>query len=213
MPPVADVLASQRTHVLFVLGEGETPPPAPAADHPILRTRRYALSEVDVTRGHHVALPFRSLSIHELSVDGAEEAAPVIERLVADAQGRVGTWLSFPLGEQVGTAAWDAPYVTLAFANGYPGQEPEFREWYPTRHIRHAMAIPALTSGQCHLRTGYQHDTVAPLDFEIIALYEQTGTPEDFVTQIESIERGTFAFPAMDVTTGRFAESAWRRLA
>lgn len=102
--------------------------------------------------------------------------------------------------------------LTLAFANGTPGQETEFREWYATRHIRHALNIPALVSGQCFERTQFQMPGAMNACFATIAVYEQEGSPESIIASFLSLPEGTLRFPMLDRSPGRFAEWSYRSL-
>ncbi len=96
----------------------------------------------------------------------------------------------------------------MAFANATPGHEFEFREWYATRHIRHALNIPALVSGQCFQRTEFQQPGALEAGFSLIAKYEQEGTAEAMLASMNSLPDSLFEFPMLDLT--RFAESVYR---
>jgi hypothetical protein len=100
--------------------------------------------------------------------------------------------------------------LTIAFANGVPGQETEFREWYATRHIRHALKIPALVSGQCFERTKFQRPGTVEASFSMIAIYEQEGTPEAILDGFALLPDGALHFPMLDRSPFRFAEVVYR---
>jgi len=224
-----ELLTEQRSHVLVVLSN-----PQAGSDHifrswylgpyqqemlalgPVLSGQQYEAHELDVSRGRYPGLPFLYLGIYDLSVDGAQAALEVIER-IRELHGRQkcaaapATWLYYPVSERVGRAAVARPsLVTLAFANAVAGRETEFREWYATRHIRHALNIPALVSGQCLERTEFQSPGALAADYSMIALYEQEGTAEEMMRSFNSLPPGTLDFPAMDLT--RFAEWVYRPL-
>lgn len=222
-----ELLTAQRSHVLFVLS-GAAPEheqeyrdwyrsahrEALAAHVGVLSAQQYEQHEVDITLGRYPRLPFRYLGIYELSVDGASAASPFIDAVTALHSSQPSarppaTWLYYPANEKVGRSPTTSPsLLTLAFANGVPGKEGEFREWYATRHLRHALHIPALVSGQCFERTEFQRPGAMPAGFSTIAVYEQEGTPQDILDSFASIPLGTFDFPALDVS--RFAESVYR---
>jgi hypothetical protein len=98
--------------------------------------------------------------------------------------------------------------LTLAFANGFADSEGEFREWYATRHIRHALNIPVLVSGQTFERTQFQRPGVLEAGFATIAVYEQVGPPEVILESFATLPEETFHFPSMDMS--RFAEGVYR---
>jgi hypothetical protein len=170
-----------------------------------------------VSGGKYPGLPCRYLALYDLSVDGAQAALAVIERVTqlhrneASAEAPA-TWLYYPASERVGRGAAQTPsLLTLAFANAVAGQEAEFREWYATRHIRHALNIPALVSGQCFERTQFQSPGALPADYATIAVYEQEGSAREIMQSFGSLPPGVLDFPAMDLT--RFAEWVYRPLA
>jgi hypothetical protein len=228
-PSPLELLGEQRSHVLVALSN-----PQEGSDRmfrawylgpyqqeilalgPVLSGQQYEPHELDVSRGRYPGLPFRYLALYDLSVDGARAALGVIER-ISELHGREksaaapATWLYYPVSERVGRAPAARPsLLTLAFANAVRGKEAEFREWYATRHIRHALRIPALVSGQCLERTQFQSPGALAADYSMIAVYEQEGTPEDMMRSISSLPPGTLDFPAMDLT--RFAEWVYRPL-
>jgi hypothetical protein len=224
-----ELTRQQRSHVLFVHSNANTSSQeeflewyrgayaaAVAAFDGVLRTQQYEQDEVDITSGEFEPLPFRYLAVHELSVDGAEAAASVLDGITAlhrehPAAEAPATWLYYPVSERVGRPPVFAPsMLTLAFANSVRGQEAAFREWYATRHIRHALNIPVLVSGQCFERTQFQRPGVMEARFGTIAVYEQEGTAESIVESFETLPESTFEFPMLDLT--RFAESSYRPL-
>jgi hypothetical protein len=221
------LLRKQYSHVLFVLSNAKQGHEARFLDwyrshyretvsvfEGVLASTQYELHEVDITQGRYPRLPFRYLGLHELSLDGAVAAEGLIERIALlhrehGAAEAPATWLYYPVSEKVGRASRPKPsMLTLAFANGLAGQEAEFREWYATRHIRHALNVPALVTGQCFQRTQYQKPGALGAEFEIIAVYEQEGTPEDILQSFASLPESIFHFPTLD--TSRFAEAVYR---
>lgn len=221
------ILKDQCSHVLFVLTNavsgredafaswfGGACRDTILAQPGVLHASQYEQDDVDITGGQFPAPPFRYVAICELSIDGAEQAGEIIAAIHAlfegsDCAAAAATWLYYPVGRPVGISAAAATMVTLAFANGLPGTDDDFREWYVTRHIRHALNIPTLTSGQCFERTRYQrHGAVEPA-FHIIAVYEQTGSSEAIIEAFGRLAPETIAFPALDLS--RFGEAAYRR--
>jgi hypothetical protein len=176
----------------------------------------YEPDEVDVSGGKYPGLPFSYLGLYDLSVDGAQAALGVIESIrewhrLEPSAAPAAMWLYYPVGERVGRPAVVRPsLLTMAFANALPGQEAEFREWYVTRHIRHALNIPALVSGQCFERTQFQSPGAAAAEYSMIAIYEQEGTPQQMMMDLSAVPAGTLDFPAMDLS--RFAEWVYRPL-
>jgi len=223
------LIRKQRSHLLFILSK---PKQARESDflkwyqgayrdavvgiENVLSLQHYEQHPVDITRGRFAPLPFRYLGLCEISVDGAQAAQNLleaIERLHAEhgAAAAPAIWIYYPASEKAGRAAAKRPsLLTLAFANPVEGKEAEFREWYATRHIRHALNIPALVSGQCFLRTQFQRPGALEAGFHTIALYEQEGTPESIIDSFNTIPASTFEFPSMD--TVHFAESVYRPL-
>lgn len=179
----------------------------------VVQAHVYEPHPIDITCGKYPPLPFTHLAICDLILDGTDEARTVIEAINQLHQIRLdseppATWLFYPLGEKVRRGARDQgrlPMLTIAFANGVLGREDEFREWYCTRHIRHALTIPALVSGQCFARTVFQDPGALELGFSMVAIYEQDGTPEALLESLATLPPSTFDFPAMDDV--RFAEA------
>jgi hypothetical protein len=221
------LLAGQRSHVLFVLSNHRAGQESrflewyrgalrrAALDSPlVLKAQHYEQHEIDITRGRYPRFPFHYLGLYELSLDGAEQATSVIERVVTahreqDAALAPATWLYYPVCEKVGRCPGASPsMLTVAYANGTEGQQSEFREWYATRHIRHALKIPALVSGQCFERTHFQRAGALEPMFATIAVYEQEGEPQDILASFASLPEGALLFPMLDRT--RFAECVYR---
>lgn len=218
------LLQRQRSHILFVLSN------APAGRRPeylrwyqgtylqevrqapcVVSAQHYERHEVDLTLGSFPPLPFEYLGLYEISVDGAQAAEGLIDRIGALHDRTAATWLYYPMSEKVGRSPATLPsMLTIAFANPVEGQAAEFREWYATRHIRHALNIPALVTGQCFERTLFQKPGALDPTFAMIAVYEQTGTPESIIESIASFPEGTLDFPAMHKS--RFAEWVYRPL-
>jgi hypothetical protein len=221
------LIKKQRSHVLFVLSNpkaGQEPAflgwyegayRQALSKHPeVLSARHYVRHEVDITQGRFAPLPLRYLALYEISLDGAEAASSLIERVTElhrehPAAEAPATWLYYPSSEKVGRAPAKTPsMLTLAFANGTPGQDAQFREWYATRHTRHALNIAALVSGQCFERTQFQRPGALDASFSTIAIYEQEGTPESIIESFLSLPAATFDFPTLDLS--RFAEAVYR---
>jgi hypothetical protein len=226
-PRALDLLAEQRSHVLFVLSNSQ-----PGSEREfrtwylgifqrtvlklpgVLRGQPYEAHEVDVSGGKYPGLPYQYLGVYDVSVDGAPSANGILDH-VRDLHDREvsaqppAVWLYYPASERVGRSPVSRPsLITVAFVNFIPGREDEFREWYATRHIRHALQIPALVNGQCFVRTQFQSPGAMDADFSMIALYEQEGSPEEMRKSIETLPTGALDFPAMDLT--RFAEWVYR---
>ena len=217
----------QRSHILFVitgprdgqLGDFQkwlkgTYCEAVSFDHRVLRSRFFAQHSIDITGGQwrHFRSPY--LAVHELSLDGAEEAMTLVEMInqLHQSHAAPATWLYSPCCERVGEDAQLAqPMVVVAFATGLPGRQDEFREWYTTRHIRHALNIPCFANGQCFLRTQCQRPGSMKAEFDLIALYEIDDGPEAILESMDRLPKGLLAFPSLD--TGRFEESVYQPLA
>ena len=87
------------------------------------------------------------------------------------------------------TVSPSSSIITIAFANAVKGREAEFREWYTTEHLRHALLVPALISSQRFELTGFQTPGVMAPDYETIAIYEQNDTPENMIKGMALIDR------------------------
>lgn len=225
------LLREQRSHVLFVLSNGRAGHDAAflkwyrgayrnqLTNFPgVLTVGLYERHELDLTLGRYPPPPFRYLGLCDLSLDGAQAAEGMVEHVTAlhrdqPAAEAPATWLYYPVSEKVGRSPPDLPaMLTLAFANAVAGRELEFREWYATRHIRHALNIPALVSGQCFERTQFQRSGALEPSFNTIAVYEQADTPQAILDSLNSIPKGVLDFPAMDPAPLRFAEAAYTPL-
>lgn len=212
-----DIIKTQRSHLLFLLSNA-----APGKDaayiqwyrsefstligklgEKVLAVQLFRQHEIDVCKDEYQQIPFRYLNIIELSLDGAQQAESLIEKITAMQikwlEKELAAWLYYPICEKVGRSAnRENSMLTIAFANPLAGKEDEFREWYCTRHIRHALNVSALVSGQCFQLTNYQHSETAP-SYKIIAIYEQEGSPEEMIVAFESLPEETFSFPALDL--------------
>ena len=182
----------------------------------VIGVQHFSRHEVDITMGHYPPPDYGYLSVYELSIDGAEQAAKVIahinERYENESSaGSLATWLYYPSSEKVGRVSDKEDHLlTLAFANATKGNEQEFREWYCTRHIRHALYIPVLVSGQCFERAQFQQSGQSEPEYQMIAMYEQEGSPKEFLDFCNSMSeevRVTLQFPTLDAT--RFGECAY----
>ncbi len=220
-------LSRQRSHVLIVLSNSKS-----GSDPEfrkwylghyqssvlklanVVRGQQYEAHEVDVSGGKYPGLPYHYLGLYEISVDGAPNADRILDRIKdlhhreASAQSPA-TWLYYPVSERVGRPPVSPPsLLTIAFTNPVAGQEEEYREWYATRHIRHALQIPALVSGQCFARTQFQKAGAMEAVFSMIAIYEQEGSPEEMRQSFATLPAGALDFPALDLT--RFAEWVYK---
>jgi hypothetical protein len=179
----------------------------------LLSAQHYKRHEVDITMGRWPPPPYQYVGLYEISVDGAQAAVSLIDQITASHAREAtafapATWLYYVAGEKVGRAPAATPsMVTLAFANPQPGREAEFREWYTTRHIRHALSIPAFVSGQCFERACFQKPGAMEAIFATIAVYEQEGTPQEIIKSLGSIPDGALEFPSLDAS--RFGESVY----
>lgn len=222
------IAQSQRSHTLFVLSN-----PVPGKQEPflawyggsylraifedrlVLAAKHFEQHEVDITLGRHPRLPYRHLAIYELALDGAEQADGLCRKIAAmheeeESAETPALWLYYPICERVGREPSKRSLLTIAFANGLANRQTEFEEWYTTRHIRHALKIPALTSGQCFRPTGFQHAGPFPISFDVIAVYDQEGEPESIIESFELLPPEALSFPTLDVH--RFAESVYRAI-
>jgi hypothetical protein len=221
------LLKRQRSHVLFVLSNANEGCEATFLDWyqgayrqrvsscaGVLGVQHYEQHEVDITLGRYARLPFRYLGLYQLSLDGAQAADGLIELIAglhrdSAAAQAPATWLYYPTSERVGRSPVRNPsMITVAFANGVVGLDAEFREWYATRHIRHALNIPVFVSGQCFELTQIQRKSALDAAYNTIAIYEQEGTPEEIIESCARLQPGTLDFPTID--TSRFAESVYR---
>lgn len=220
------LLESQRSHLLFVLSNARLGLQAEfvhwskntyrirlEALDKVLTVNHFEKHEVDVTGGEYEEIDYDYLSIIELSLDGAEQSESIIDKIEhlyeseSSAQ-QPAIWLYYPVSEKVGrNPIADKEMLTLAFANPLPGTDIAFREWYCTRHIRHALNVPELVSGQCLELTGYQKTTM-PSKYRMIAVYEQEGSPEQMIESFQRLPEEVLDFPALDLVN--FAEWVYR---
>ena len=176
-----------------------------------------------VLKERYKPIGFDCLSIVQLGLDGAEDALGLIERIKIlyqneSSAGDVATWLYYPVSEKVGcnqaNPAPSSPIITIAFANAVKGRQAEFQEWYSTQHIRHALVIPALISGQRFELTEFQSSGAMASDYQTIAIYEQNDTPENMVASFPHIDPEKAAkvvwSPSGDLE--RFTEWAYQTL-
>lgn len=183
----------------------------------VISIQHFQKHKVDITMGHFPSPPFRYVGIYELCLDGADQAGEVIDQIFLMFQEESSAdkpvaWLYYPISEKVGytTHSLENPSLILAFSNAIPGKEMEFREWYSTRHLRHALYVPIIISGQCFESTIYQHSDSDQAPYNIIAIYEIDGTAQDFLNYRESIPQEVaeiFHFPSLDIS--RFGESVY----
>jgi hypothetical protein len=182
--------------------------------HHIFSARHYRQHEIDITCGRHAPMPYSYLGLYELALDGAEESLSVIDQLTTLHQ-RSNTscgaafWIYFPIGSKVGKNCPAAPMLTVADANPVDGPEDEFREFYSTQHIRHALNIRALVSGQCFERSQFQHPGAEEVRFKVVALYEQVDGPEAIIAAFARLPKGTLDFPALNKMYGAFSECTY----
>ena len=213
----------QRSHILFVLSN---PMPDRGSEflswykqdyHHAIEKSDNILSvqhyEQDEPEEGYPPPEYQYFGIYELSLDGAEEAESIIQQVTdmhsrEDSANTPATWLYYPISEAVGRPAIiENPMLIVAFANGIRGSESEFREWYCTRHIRHALNAPYNANGQCFGLTNFQRSGSAEPIYEIMAVYEQENTPQEALefwnslpTDESSELEKKFLFPTMDLT-------------
>lgn len=221
------LLPEQRSHLLLVLSQ-----PAPGGETVfrdwyvgpyrrtidatgVLKAQHFEQHEVDITRGKFSRPPCQYLGVYELSLDGAHQAENLIDRITTQHREQPAaqvpaTWLYYPVSEKVGGYSGVPSMLVVAFANGAPGREDEFREWYVTGHIRHALKIPSLVAGQCFERTQFQRSGALEAAYSMIALYEHVGTAQDFIDGHSSLPKGSLPFPSLDLNPSRFAECLYR---
>ena len=187
----------------------------------VLTAQHFEPHEIDIMQGAYPAPDYQYLGIYELCLDGAEQAQDIISFIheahkQESSADTPATWLYYPISEKVGRPAQISnPMVTLAFANGIPNSDDEFREWYCTRHLRHALHIPVFVNGQCFGPTGFQNEGSMALNSSLIALYEWEGGPQDYFDYLNSVSEEVgnkltemLSFPTLD--TSRFGECVYR---
>ena len=229
-----DVASKQPSHTLFVLSNGvsgcegaflewykQNYHQAIAEKEHVLSAQHFEQHEIDIMQGACPPPNYQYVGIYELCLDGAEQAQDIIS-FIRDAHQQESsadtpaTWLYYPISEKVGRPAQISnPMVTLAFANGTSNNEDEFREWYCTRHLRHAFHIPVFVNGQCFGPTGFQDAGSMEPNSSLIALYEWEGGPQDYFDYLNSLSEAVgekltemLSFPTLDAT--RFGECVYR---
>jgi len=220
---------SQRSHLLLILSNSKPNKSVAFIDwasgdlreniansKQVLSIKLMEKHAIDVTEGAYQEIPYHYLFIVELNLDGACQANLLIDSIFKWYSQEASavpptTWLYYPVCEKVGRCA-DKRHLmlTLAFANPLPGREAEFREWYATQHIRHALNVPQLVSGQCFESTCYQHTGVSTIDYKMIAMYEQEGTPEEMIKSFAELSEDALDFPSLDLIN--FAEWVYQPL-
>lgn len=220
------LLKSQRSHLLFVLSNASSGQQTEFVNWSknrylmnlealgkVLTVSHFEKHEIDITGGEYEQIDYDYLSVIELSLDGAEQSEYVIDKIQhlyesEPSAEEPAIWLYYPVSEKVGrNPIAGKEMLTLAFANPLPDTDLMFREWYCTRHIRHALNVPELVSGQCLELTGYQKTSMPP-KYKMIAVYEQEGTPEQIIESFERLPEETFEFPTLDLVN--FAEWVYR---
>lgn len=220
----------QRSHLLLVLSNAlsnednaflswyETDYRQAIVDHDnVLSVQHFEKHEIDITAGHYPPPNYKYLGVYDLSLDGAEEANDLMN-FIADAHcagNRAETpaiWLYYPISERVGEPfKIKSQKLILAFATAISGYEDKFREWYCSQHIRHALNIPVLVSGQCFEKTGFQCSKSIAAVSNLLALYEQDGSPQEFLKQVKSLPKKTLEFPPI-VDDSCFSEGVYQPL-
>jgi hypothetical protein len=181
----------------------------------VVSVQGFARDPADITQGRYPPLPYDHLTLVQLSVDGAEQAAGLIGEIAdrhqqSEFAGPPATWIYFPISAAVGLPLERPRAIAVAFANAVDDRQAEFREWYATRHIRHALAIPAVVSGQCFERAQFQQPGAAPCAFQMIAIYQLIDTPASIIRAFETLPAGALDFPTLDPI--KFAEWVYTAL-
>ena len=147
--------------------------------------------------GDYKPIGYDCLGLYQLSLSCEKEASEVIHAINAlydsePSAEAIATWLYYPVSEKVGcNPAITSPsteYITIAFANAVKGREAEFRQWYTTEHLRHALLVPALTSSQRFELASHQTPGAMASSYETIAIYEQDDTPENMLKGMATID-------------------------
>lgn len=152
----------------------------------VLSCQLFERQDYDISDGISIDCDFDFVTVCELGLDGAEQAAPTMDNIVKLFRaGRLAQepalWLFYPVSEKVGRPPDYSPFISLAFAAPVKGLEAEFREWYSTGHIRHALNIPTYVSSQRFELTEFQQPGAAAASYESLAVYEQEGCIDDIV--------------------------------
>ena len=200
---------TQRSHNLYVFSnavagqedaflswfKGEHLQTVSALDK-VLAAQHFVQNEKDITNGISKPTGYTYLSIYELSLDGAEQAGALIDQISSlhDCQvaaGDTAFWLYYPVSEKVGCSAHTKlDFLVLAFGNAVKGKEAQFREWYSTEHIRHALILPTMVSGQRFELSIYQQPGATAPSYDSLAVYEQEGTLEELVEGFLALKPG-----------------------
>ena len=184
----------------------------------VLSTHHYEIEDFCMVPELSKPCDYRYLAVYELSLDGAEEAADLIDQITALHKGQSSAdkpaiWLYYPVSEKVGRCpVGEDQLMTLAFGNAVPGTEEEFREWYTTEHIRHALNVPTLVSGQRFELSRFQKSGGTEPSYESVAIYEQEGTVEALRAGLPSIDPETIP-PSASLDLSRFSEWTYKPLA
>lgn len=182
----------------------------------VLSLQHYQQHSLDLIGGAK-PIGFDYLAVYQLCLDGAEDSDHLIKEIhsayqIQSSVSEIAIWLYYPISEKVGCQnTEDSAFISIAFANAKEGCVAELREWYSTEHIRHALIIPAFTSGQCFALTGYQQSGVKASDYQIIAVYEQNDTPENLVASLSGIDVSKLIFSSA-LDTERFTEWSYRAI-
>lgn len=222
-----EIIKYQRSHLMLILSNAQNGQQQQfnrwninllqkklAENNEVLNSRLFEKHEIDVTEGQYQDIPYQYLNIIELSIDGAQQVENLADQIMRwhleePSADQPVLWLFYPATERVGRPAGsEHPMLTLAFANALPNKDLDFREWYCTRHIRHALNVPQIVSGQCFERTIYQPTNSLPNEYSMIAIYEQEGTPEEMIKSFHRLPDEALDFPSLDLI--KFAEWVYR---
>ena len=147
--------------------------------------------------GEYKPIGFEYMGLYQLGLDGAKDVSELIDQINTlyqneQSAGDIATWLYHPVTEKIGcdsrVVSPSTPIITIAFANAVKGRETEFKEWYSTEHLRHALLLPAFTSSQRFELTGFQIPGAMEPGYETIAIYEQNDKPENLIKGFEVID-------------------------
>lgn len=224
-----DLLSKHRSHCLLIMSKAKSGNESDfldwyqgvyqekiVSDKQVLKGQLYEQHEVDITLGRHKPIPFHYMAIYDLCLDGAEQSEVLINTILTlhneePSAEEPAVWLYYPVSEKVGRDSTSKPsLLTLAFARGREGQEQVFKEFYATQHIRHALQVPALVSGQCFEKTVFQQPGALDTPYSTIAIYEQEGSPESIIESFKSLPPGSLPFPTLDPAC--FAEWVYKPL-
>ena len=148
----------------------------------------------------------RFLGIYELSLDGAEQAVQVIDRIKtiyndSKVSSEPATWIYYPMSEKAGRSPQTKKqHIILAFSDPVKGAEASYNEWYNTQHIRHALNVSSIVSGQRFRLTSFQKPGAMKPSYEYLSYYEQEGSIEDLTNGFKSLQPGQLDLsPAIDM--------------